>query len=90
MEIFLWVLGIHLVELLGVGVYLLIKKNSTLEKVITQQQQYIENIDFVTSQLISSLSKIDQRMYVDGDVELEEIFTNVNELKELLENISGK
>lgn len=90
MEIFLWVLGIHLIELLGIGIYFLIRKNLTLERVVTQQQQYIENIDFVTSQLISNLSKINERMYVDGDTELEEVFTSVSELKELLENISGK
>ena len=90
MEIFLWVLGIHLIELLGVGVFFLIRKNITLEKIAAQQQQYIENIDFVASQLLSSLSKIDERMYVEGDAELENIFKDVSELKELLENISKK
>jgi predicted methyltransferase len=90
MEIFLWVLGIHLIELLGVGVFFLIKKNIALEKIATQQQQYINDVDFVVSQLISNLSKIDQRVYVDGDSELEEIFTDINDLKGLLENISKK
>jgi hypothetical protein len=90
MEIFLWVLGIHLIELLGVGAFFLIKKNIALEKIATQQQQYINDVDFVVSQLISNLSKIDQRVYVDGDSELEEIFTDINDLKGLLENISKK
>jgi hypothetical protein len=90
MEIFLWVLGVHLAELLGVGVYFLIRKNTTLEKVVIQQQQYIENIDFISSQLISSLSKIDERMYVEGDAELEEVFKDISDLKELLENVSKK
>jgi hypothetical protein len=90
MEIFLWVLGIHLIELLGVGVFFLIKKNIALEKIATQQQQYINDVDFVVSQLISNLSKIDQRVYVDGDSELEEIFANINDLKGFLENISKK
>lgn len=90
MEIFLWVLGIHLVELLGLGFFILIKKNITLENILTQQQQYIENINFISSQLTSSLSKIDERMYVDGNVELEEVFKDISELKELLEDISKK
>lgn len=90
MEIFLWVLGVHLAELLGVGVYFLIRKNTTLEKVVIQQQQYIENIYFISSQLISSLSKIDERMYVEGDAELEEVFKDISDLKELLENVSKK
>ena len=90
MEMFLWILGVHLVELVGIGIFFLIKKNSNLEKVVNQQQQYIENLDFVTSQLISNLSKIDERIHVEGDAELEEIFRNTVELRELLKTISDK
>ena len=90
MEIFLWVLGIHLIELLGIGIFLLIRKNNTLEAIVAQQQSYIENLDFISSQLISSLSKIDERMYVESDAELEEVFKDISELRELLENISKK
>ena len=87
---FLWILGVHLVELVGIGIFFLIKKNSNLEKIVNQQQQYIENLDFVTSQLISNLSKIDERIHVEGDAELEEIFRNTVELRELLKTISDK
>jgi hypothetical protein len=90
MEMFLWILGVHLVELVGIGIFFLIKKNSNLEKIVNQQQQYIENLDFVTSQLISNLSKIDERIHVEGDAELEEIFRNTVELRELLKTISDK
>lgn len=87
---FLWILGVHLIELIGIGIFFLIKKNSNLEKVVNQQQQYIENLDFITSQLISNLSKIDERAYVEGDAELEEIFRSTVELRELLKTISDK
>jgi len=87
---FLWILGVHLIELIGIGIFFLIKKNSNLEKVVNQQQQHIENLDFITSQLISNLSKIDERAHVEGDAELEEIFRNTIELRELLKTISDK
>ncbi len=90
MEMFLWILGVHLIELIGIGIFFLIKKNSNLEKVVNQQQQHIENLDFITSQLISNLSKIDERAHVEGDAELEEIFRNTIELRELLKTISDK
>jgi hypothetical protein len=90
MEMFLWILGVHLIELIGIGIFFLIKKNSNLEKVVNQQQQHIENLDFITSQLISNLSKIDERAHVEGDAELEEIFRNTVELRELLKTISDK
>lgn len=87
---FLWILGVHLIELIGIGIFFLIKKNSNLEKVVNQQQQHIENLDFITSQLISNLSKIDERAHVEGDAELGEIFRNTIELRELLKTISDK
>lgn len=90
MEMFLWILGVHLIELIGIGIFFLIKKNSNLEKVVNQQQQHIENLDFITSQLISNLSKIDERAHVEGDAELGEIFRNTIELRELLKTISDK
>ena len=90
MEILLWVVGIHLVELIGFGAYLLIKKNSQLEKIIVQQNQYIEAISFITSQLNGSLNKIDEAAYIEADSELEQVFEQVKELNSLLEEISNK
>lgn len=90
MEILLWVVGIHLVELIGFGAYLLVKKNSQLEKVILQQNQYIEAVSFITSQLNGSLNKIDEAAYIEADSELEQVFEQVKELNSLLEEISTK
>jgi len=90
MEILLWVVGIHLVELIGFGAYLLIKKNSQLEKIIVQQNQYIEAISFITSQLNGSLNKIDEAAYIEADSELEQVFEQVKELNSLLEEVSTK
>lgn len=90
MEIALWVIGIHLFEALGVILYLLFRKNSALEKIIAEQNQYIDAMSYVSSQLSSSLSKINDKMYVNGDEELEQIFEQVKEFKTILDDFSKK
>lgn len=90
MEILLWVVGIHLVELIGFGVYLLINKNKRLERIILSQNQYVESISYITSQLNASLNKIDEATYVEADPQLEEVFEQLKELNSVLEEISGK
>jgi DUF1680 family protein len=90
MEVIFWVLGIHLAELLAFSVYLLVNKNIKLEKAISIQNQHIETMSFIASQLSSSLSKIDAHMYVEGDPELQEVFDQIKEFKSILDDISNK
>ena len=90
MEIILWVVGIHLLELLGFGAFLLVKKNILLEKTLVEQKEYIDAMSFIASQLSTSLSKLDERMYVEGDAELEEVFTQIKEFKSIIDEVSNK
>jgi hypothetical protein len=61
-----------------------------LEKTLIEQKEYIDALSFVASQLGTSLSKLDERMYVEGDPELEEVFEQIKEFKTVLEEISNK
>jgi hypothetical protein len=90
MEIILWVVGIHLLELLGFGVFLLIKKNILLEKTLVEQKEYMDAMSFIASQLSTSLAKLDERMYVEGDAELEEVFEQIKEFKSIIDEVSNK
>lgn len=90
MEIALWVIGIHLVELAIFLGYLLIQKNKKLENVIYEQNQYIESSSFILSQLDDTLSRINEKMYVDGDPELEELFERIKEYKNMINDFSKK
>lgn len=90
MSIFLWVLGVHLLELLGVGIYFLIRKNSALEKAVVEQQQYINAINIIINQLTNALSEVDQRVWVESDEEFQTVFNKVEEIKSLLKEISGE
>jgi hypothetical protein len=89
METVLWVIGIHLIELLGVAGYFLISKNTKLTNALASQQQYIDSLSIVMSQLTESLSALDQHVWVQEDEELKTIFSNVKEIQVILKEISN-
>ena len=43
----IWILVIHLVELAGIGIFLLIRRNNALEKAVLQQRDYIDAISII-------------------------------------------
>jgi hypothetical protein len=87
METALWVTGIHLFELLVIGVYLIIRNNRRLEKIVVQQQEQINTLDFLFSRLTTSLSAIDEKVWVEGDEELGEVFNDIKEIKDTLNSL---
>lgn len=89
METVLWVIGIHLIELLGVAGYFLISKNTKLTNALASQQQYIDSLSIVMNQLTESLSALDQHVWVQEDEELKTIFSNVKEIQVILKEISN-
>lgn len=84
---FLWIVGIHLAELLAIGIFLLVRKNRALEKVVIQQQEHVNALDFLFSRLSDSLSNLDERVWVEGDEELGEVFQNIKEIKDTLDSL---
>ena len=85
----LWVVLVHVIELILIAGYLLVNKNNKLEKLLINQQQYIDNFSdspFNLSHLIVSISH-----YTDNPILIEEdlvcgiflfvlIFTNKNKI----------
>jgi len=87
METALWITGIHLIELLAIGIFLIVRKNRKLEQVLTQQQEQINTLDFLFSKLTTSLSAIDEKVWVEGDEELGEVFNDIKEIKDTLNSL---
>ena len=87
METALWIAGIHLVELLAIGIFLIIRKNRQLEQILIQQQEQINALDFLFSKLTTSLSAIDEKVWVEGDEELGEVFNDIKEIKDALNSL---
>jgi hypothetical protein len=87
METALWIAGIHLVELLAIGIFLIVRKNMRLEQILIQQQEQITALDFLFSKLTTSLSAIDEKVWVEGDEELGEVFNDIKEIKDALNSL---
>jgi hypothetical protein len=80
----LWVIGIHLFEILLIGGYLLIRKNNTLEKVITDQQQYIDAISIIIEDSSKTIQELDARGAFEADDEVGTFFRNLKEIQTVL------
>ena len=86
----LWVIGIHLLELLLIGGYLLIRKNKTLEKVITDQQQYIDAISIIIEDSSNTIQELDNRGAFEADDEVGTFFRNLKEIQTVLNQFNAR
>lgn len=87
MTIFLWVVGIHLVELILFLGYLLIKKNQALEQVAISQQQQIEAISILIGRMNESFQQLDDKVWIGEDQELQTIFNEMKEIQKVLDSL---
>jgi hypothetical protein len=81
MTIFLWVLGIHLIEIILIGFYLLFRRNSALEKIATQQQEYINAISIVIQNSDETLREMEIAGAMEADDEVGVFFRNLKEIQ---------
>ena len=87
METMLWVLLIHVVELVAIGIFFVIRKNNKLEQAIMQQQQYIDTLNILFNNLTDSLNKVDEKVWVNEDEELSEVFKNISEINKTINSL---
>jgi len=80
----LWVILIHAVELLGIGIYLLIRKNSILEKTIVEQQQFMDAMGVLISNSEEKLRELDQTGALQSDDEIGHFFRNLKEIQNII------
>lgn len=84
MEILLWIVGIHLLELLLLGCFLLYRKNYKLEKIVQIQQQHIEAIGIVISDSEQRLTELDRLGALKADDEVGVFFQNLQQIQTIL------
>jgi hypothetical protein len=87
METVLWVLLIHIVELVAIGIFFIIRKNNKLEQAIIQQQQYLDTLNILFNNLTESLDKVDEKVWVNEDEELAEVFKNISEINKTINSL---
>lgn len=84
MSVIFWVIAIHLIEIFLIGGFLLIRKNNTLEKVIADQQQYIDAISIIINDSSETIKQLDNRGAFESDDEVGTFFQNIKEIQNIL------
>lgn len=83
----LWIIGIHLIEVLGILGFLLVRKNRKLEEVIVNQQQQLDAVTVLISKMDDDFKQLDGKMWVGEDEELQTIFNEMKEIQSILSSL---
>ena len=86
----LWVVLIHVIELILVLGYLLISKNNKLEKTLINQQQYIDAISIVIEDSQVTIQELDSKGAFEADDEVGTFFRNLKEIQSILNQFNTK
>jgi hypothetical protein len=90
MMIALWVFIIHVIELIAIGAFLLIRRNSALEKAFIQQQEYIDAIGIIAADGESRLKELDLQGAFQADDEVGTFFQNLKEIQTLVSQFNNR
>ena len=90
MQIVLWVILVHVIELALIGGYLIIRKNSKLEKALVDQQQYIDAISIVIEDSANTIQELDNRGAFEADDEVGTFFRNLKEIQNVLNQFNTR
>jgi hypothetical protein len=90
MQVVLWVILVHIIELAIIGGYLIIRKNSKLEKAIIEQQNYIDAISIVIEDSANTIQELDNRGAFEADDEVGTFFRNLKEIQNILNQFNTR
>ena len=85
----IWILVIHLVELAGIGIFLLIRRNNALEKAVLQQRDYIDAIGIIIKNSEDKLKELDQLGAFQADDEVGSFFRNLREIQSIISDFNN-
>jgi hypothetical protein len=90
MQIVLWVILVHIIEVIGIAGYLIIRKNNKLEKIVTDQQQYIDAISIIIQDSENTIKELDNRGAFEADDEVGTFFRNLKQIQEVLNGFNTR
>ena len=85
-----WLIGIHVVELIAIGIFLLIRRNNALEKAVIQQQQHLDAISIVIQNSQQKLEELDVMGAFRSDDEVGTFFKNLKEMQDILNEFNTR
>jgi hypothetical protein len=90
MQIVLWVILVHVIEIIGIAGYLIIRKNSKLEKALVDQQQYIDAISIIIEDSANTIKELDSRGAFEADDEVGTFFRNLKGIQDVLNQFNTR
>jgi hypothetical protein len=90
MQIVLWVTLVHVIEIIGIAGYLIIRKNSKLEKALVDQQQYIDAISIIIEDSANTIKELDSRGAFEADDEVGTFFRNLKGIQDVLNQFNTR
>lgn len=90
MNTVMWVIIVHLIEVIGIAGYLLIRKNNKLERVLSEQQNYIDAISIIIQDSENTIRELDARGAFESDDEVGTFFRNLKEIQEVLNQFNTR
>lgn len=85
-----WVIGIHAIELIAVGLFFLVRRNNVLEKAVIQQQQHLDAISIIIENSQQKLEELDSMGAFKSDDEVGTFFRNLKEMQDLLNEFNTR
>jgi hypothetical protein len=85
-----WLVIIHLIEIIAIGIFLLIRRNNALEKAVTEQQQYIDAISIVIADGDRRLRELDTMGAFEADDEVGTFFQNLREVQTTISQFNNR
>jgi hypothetical protein len=90
MQIVLWIVLVHIIELAIIAGFLLVRKNIQLEKIIESQQQYIDAISIVIQDSENTIKELDNRGAFEADDEVGTFFKGIKEIQDVLNSFNTR
>jgi hypothetical protein len=88
--VWLWVLIIHVIEIVVIGLFFLIRRNNILEKAVNDQQQYIDAISIVIANSDARLRELDTMGAFEADDEVGTFFQNLREIQTTISQFNNR
>ena len=84
-----WLIVIHVIEIVAVGIFLLIRRNNALEKAVIRQREYIDAISIIISNSEQKLKELDQLGAFQADDEVGTFFQNLREIQNIINDFNN-
>jgi hypothetical protein len=85
----LTLLIVHIVELAIIGGYLLVRRNTALEKAVIEQRQYIDAISIIIANSDAKLKELDIQGAFEADDEVGTFFNNLKEIQNIISDFNA-